>query len=210
MLPLLIIFNVLFFIFTIASRKVDEEEEYYLMTNLKSPKKDQVVKPLNNNPSVKFAYKSREIEDELTRMRKALETVEGEDEEWFKGKIEELEVRLALVHQLLKVVPQVDQKQLKNWYERDLLEIPLPDRWMMYNSWKSRALAIQGKRASSIEKKYVKKAEELKDVRSLESADVCEKADVVGLTTTGAAKQRVLLNHIKPKIGRPSNHIVNN
>ncbi|EFX71347.1 hypothetical protein DAPPUDRAFT_129702 [Daphnia pulex] len=55
-------------------------------------------------------------------------------------------------------------------------------------------------RAAQLEKLYFENAKKLKDVRNLESAEICQKADIVGLTTTGAAKQRALLNHLKPKI----------
>jgi hypothetical protein len=71
----------------------------------------------------------------------------------------------------------------------------------MYNSWKVKALEIQEERAAQLEKLYFENANKLKDVRNLESAEICQKADIVGLTTTGAAKQRALLNHLKPKIG---------
>jgi hypothetical protein len=71
----------------------------------------------------------------------------------------------------------------------------------MYNSWKEKALEIQEERAAQLEKLYFENANQLKDVRNLESAEICQNADIVGLTTTGAAKQRALLNHLKPKIG---------
>lgn len=185
-------------LFITASRKEDEED----LSTIINSRIDHVNEELLKNTSVKFALKLSEIEDEIASMKTFLEDVEGEDEEFLKEKIAELQAKLALVRQLLNKVPLADQKQLDTWYKRDLLEIPLPQRWMMYNSWKSNAVAIQEQRAAKIEEEYIGKAEQLKDVRTLESADLCQNADVVGMTTTGAAKHRALLNHIKPKIGK--------
>ena len=75
---------------------------------------------------------------------------------------------------------------------------------MMYNSWKVKALEVLEKEAAQLEKFYFENANRLKDARNLESAEICQKADIVGLTTTGAARHRALLNHLKPKIGKIS------
>lgn len=90
---------------------------------------------------MKFAFEFSEIEDEIVRLRTSLEEVEGEGEEWFQKQIDELQAKLELARQLLKDVPQANEKQLEAWYKCDLLEIPLPQRWMMYNSWRLQALA---------------------------------------------------------------------
>jgi hypothetical protein len=115
--------------------------------------------------------------------------------------IQELQNQVFFLRQLLQGVPTLDEKQLNELYQYDLLQIPLLQRWMMYNSWKVKALEIQEERAAQLEKLYFENANRLKDVRNLESAEICENADIVGLTTTGAARQRALLNHLKPKIG---------
>ena len=53
-----------------------------------------------------------------------------------------------------------------------------------------------------IEESFQQLTKRLKDVRHLESAEICKKSAIVGFTTTGAAKQRALLNHLNPKIGK--------
>jgi hypothetical protein len=42
---------------------------------------------------------------------------------------------------------------------------------------------------------------EIKDIETIETAEIIRNAHVVGITTTGAAKNRALLEHLKSKIG---------
>jgi hypothetical protein len=150
---------------------------------------------------VEFGFRFSETETRIKKFQESLETVEGEDAEWVALQIRELQNQMIFLRQLLQGVPTLDEKQLNELYQYDLLQIPLLQRWMMYNSWKVKALEIQEERAAQLEKLYFENANKLKDVRNLESAEICQKADIVGLTTTGAARQRALLNHLKPKIG---------
>ncbi len=155
----------------------------------------------NDHCFVEFGFRFSETETRIKKFKESLETVEGEDAEWVALQIRELQNQMIFLRQLLQGVPTLDEKQLNELYQYDLLQIPLLQRWMMYNSWKVKALEIQEERAAQLEKLYFENANKLKDVRNLESAEICQKADIVGLTTTGAAKQRALLNHLKPKIG---------
>lgn len=154
-----------------------------------------------NKVFVNFSYKFSEDETLIKEFKECLETVEGEDATWYELNIRELQNKMLLLRQLLLTVPTLEEKQLDGWYKNDIMHIPLNIRWMMYNSWKAKALDIQEERATKLEELYLKNANRLKDVRTLESAEICQNADIVGLTTTGAAKQRALLNHLKPKIG---------
>ncbi|KAI9558322.1 hypothetical protein GHT06_015075 [Daphnia sinensis] len=149
---------------------------------------------------VNFSYKFSEDETSIKEFRECLETVEEEDASWYEVNIRELQNRMLLLRQLLQTVPTLEDKQLDGLYKNDIMGIPLHIRWMMYNSWKAKALDIQEERVTKLEELYLTNANRLKDVRTLESAEICQNADIVGLTTTGAAKQRALLNHLKPKI----------
>ena len=152
---------------------------------------------------VDFAFKFSEEETEIQNLRAELETAEGEeDKEWFQHEIGQKEKRLALLRQLLQSVPLLDEQELDSWCKRNPFQIPLAQRWMMYISWRKKVVALQEKRADLIEEKYHRYTDRIKELRALESAEICQNADVVGLTTTGAARQRELLEHLKPTIGK--------
>ena len=51
-----------------------------------------------------------------------------------------------------------------------------------------------------IVKQYNERCKRLEYLRQHESGEILEKADVIGMTTTGAAKYQHILHHIKPKI----------
>jgi hypothetical protein len=186
-----------------------EEEDY-----LASFKEHHVSNQLklennsNNRFSVKFCYEFSETDAAITKYKESLDSVQGEDITWMSSKIKELQKQLFLLRQLLQGVPTLNEKQLNELYKYELMQIPLTQRWMMYNSWKVKALEIHEERAAQLEKLYLENANRLKDVRNLESAEICQKADIVGFTTTGAAKQRALLNHLKPKIGKIIHYIM--
>jgi hypothetical protein len=180
-----------------------EEEDY--LTPLKEQHSARHIELKNQNNDhcyVEFCYRFSETETTIKRFQESLENFQGEDAEVMGLQIRELQNQVFFLRQLLQGVPTLDEKQLNELYQYDLLQIPLLQRWMMYNSWKVKALEIQEERAAQLEKLYFENANKLKDVRNLESAEICQKADIVGLTTTGAAKQRALLNHLKPKIGK--------
>jgi hypothetical protein len=174
------------------------------LASLKEQQFSRNLKAENENSNrffVKFCYKFSETDASIKKWKDSLESVEGEDAEWMRSEIRGLQDRMFLLRQLLQGVPTLDEEQLNELYNRDLMQIPLHQRWMMYNSWKLKALEIEEERAAQLEKLYFENANKLKDVRNLESAEICQRADIVGLTTTGAARQRALLNHLKPKIG---------
>ncbi len=162
---------------------------------------DEAEDVLCERTKITFALKFSAIQKEIKNWTDSLETLEGEDKEWVRRKVIELQKNLMLLRQLFEIVPMFDKQQLEEWHKRDLMDIPLLQRWMMYITWRRKGFDVQEKLANKIEEQYREQANRLSDVRTKESAEICEKASVVGFTTTGAAKNRALLNHLKPKIG---------
>ena len=193
----------------LAFRKVEEDNDYLggfseVQDVTRNLELEEDFFGINNRFFVKFAYKSSETETSIKKFKESLDrpTVRREDADCIRFKIRKLQKQVWLLRELLQGVPTLDGKQLNELYKCDLMQIPLPQRWMMYNSWKVKALEIQEERAAQLETLYFENVNQLKDVRNLESAEICQKVDIVGLTTTAAARQRALLNHLKPKIGR--------
>jgi hypothetical protein len=192
----------------LAFRKVEEDNDYLggfseVQDVTRNLELEEDFFGINNRFFVKFAYKSSETETSIKKFKESLDrpAVRREDADCIRFKIRKLQKQVWLLRELLHCVPTLDGKQLNELYKCDLMQIPLPQRWMMYNSWKVKAFEIQEERAAQLEKLYFENVNQLKDVRNLESAEICQKVDIVGLTTTAAARQRALLNHLKPKIG---------
>ena len=82
----------------------------------------------------------------------------------------------------------------------DITGLSTNDRWRLYNYWEDqRSQYLQQKHNETIDE-YTKKCKRLEELRQLENREILEEADVVGMTTTGAAKYQHILHHIKPKI----------
>lgn len=184
------------------NRKIEDDDHLAFVKEQKLKRNDEPEVEALNKVFVDFSYKFSQDETSIKEYRESMEKVEGEDAYWYALNIRGLQDKMLLLRQLLQTVPTLDDKQLDEWYKFDIVRIPLYIRWMMYNSWKAKALEIQEEQVSRLEELYFKNAIQLKDVRTLESAEICQNADIVGFTTTGAAKQRALLNHLKPKIGK--------
>jgi hypothetical protein len=143
----------------------------------------------------------------------ALQELE-EELEVIDAKIEEIGFRLALkrntlseISKLLEMAPHVEDRQLIALQDQSFYRMSMPDRWRLYASWKKQVMDLMEEKEHFLEAQYAMSLQELKDVETLESAEVCRTADIIGITTTGAAKQRALLEHLKPKIGKFSrNH----
>ena len=186
----------------IAQRKFDEEEDYLaILGENKYSGRDETDDILERRVFVNFAFKLNLIENRINELENSINKFEKEDALWIKKEIEWSQTTLKLLRILLHYVPTADEKQLQDWYTRELYQIPVHNRWMMYSAWRRRALDIQEQRAADIENLFRENTAKLKNVRDLESAEICHSADIVGFTTTGAAKNRALLNHLKPKIG---------
>ena len=159
--------------------------------------------------AMKFAFISSTEDPRIRQWMNDMKSAEGDDVKWIKWQVNELKTQSSLIHQLLQVVPTMRHDQLREWCERDftLDSIPLPQRWMIYASWKRKAHFLLEETSCRLEKKYHELVLRLQEVRARESAEVCARVHVVGITTTGAAKQRGFLDHLKAKIGNiiPSN-----
>ena len=82
----------------------------------------------------------------------------------------------------------------------DIMELNIQDRWRLYNYWENqRYKYLQDINRESVDE-YVEACKTLEELRQLEDGEILESADVVGMTTTGAAKYQHILHHIKPKI----------
>ena len=159
---------------------------------------------VSDDQVMQYAFISSSEDARLGQWETALESAEGDDVRWFKGKINELQHQAYLVNQLLQIAPSVDSSKVRQWCAGDPLSLTLSQRWMIYASWKRKAMTLIEETIRVIEIKYRRIVKQLEEIRAKESAEICSSLDVVGITTTGAAKQRGFLDHLQCKIGTTS------
>ncbi|XP_043566132.1 NFX1-type zinc finger-containing protein 1 isoform X1 [Chiloscyllium plagiosum] len=78
--------------------------------------------------------------------------------------------------------------------------LPLKDRWRLYRLWLSMYQTDVRRRIIQHEQLYQAAADRLAELRLQEDLWVLKEAKVVGMTTTGAAKYRKVLQELRPRI----------
>ncbi|KAG9353375.1 hypothetical protein JZ751_017954 [Albula glossodonta] len=82
----------------------------------------------------------------------------------------------------------------------DVWSLPLRDRWRLYRLWLWRYQTDMRARALQSEQAYQDAAERLAEIRMRQHMCVMREAQVIGMTTTGAAKYRQALQEIGPRL----------
>ncbi|XP_069812126.1 NFX1-type zinc finger-containing protein 1-like [Dendropsophus ebraccatus] len=82
----------------------------------------------------------------------------------------------------------------------DLWQLPLKKRWDVYRFWRSKYLCDIRNKIVTLENQYQIVVNRMTELRNQEDLLILQNADVIGMTTTGAAKFRKLLQNIQPKI----------
>ncbi|XP_051752119.1 NFX1-type zinc finger-containing protein 1 [Ctenopharyngodon idella] len=83
---------------------------------------------------------------------------------------------------------------------RDVWSLNLKDRWKLYRLWVLRYRTDLRTKALEAEQVYQDAADRLNEIRRREDLFVLKQAQVVGMTTTGAAKYRQALQELQPRL----------
>ena len=94
----------------------------------------------------------------------------------------------------------MDDEEVEEISDVDLTGLSMKDRWRLYNHWREKYYILLQEENRRRVQKYSDKCRELAELRQFEDGNILEEADVVGMTTTGAAKYQNILHYIKPKI----------
>ena len=95
---------------------------------------------------------------------------------------------------------RMDNEEVEEISLTSIMSLSIRDRWRLYNYWEEqRYIYLQEENRMRVEK-YSEKCRDVAELRQREDRYILESADVVGMTTTGAAKYQHILHHIKPKI----------
>ncbi|XP_030319243.1 NFX1-type zinc finger-containing protein 1 isoform X1 [Calypte anna] len=83
---------------------------------------------------------------------------------------------------------------------QDLWQLDLSSRWRLYRLWLQTYQGSIRQRILQHEQQYQAAAERLTELRLQEDLCILKEAQVVGMTTTGAAKYRHILQKVEPRI----------
>ncbi|NWU77785.1 ZNFX1 protein, partial [Onychorhynchus coronatus] len=83
---------------------------------------------------------------------------------------------------------------------QDVWQLDLSSRWRLYRLWLQTYQGSIRRRILRHEQRYQAAAERLKELKLQEDLCILEGAKIVGMTTTGAAKYRQILQKVEPRI----------
>ncbi|XP_040837269.1 NFX1-type zinc finger-containing protein 1 [Ochotona curzoniae] len=83
---------------------------------------------------------------------------------------------------------------------QDIWQLDLNSRWQLYRLWLQMYQADTRRKILSHERQYRSSAERMAELRLQEDLHILKDAQVVGMTTTGAAKYRQILQKVEPRI----------
>ena len=139
------------------------------------------------------------FEDDELNLNLDSPTINGEEQILIGFAKKQLE-RMGFVRDLLSSIP--NEACLEEDFQADqIMVMPLRERWMLFGQWKRvyREIIEQDVREST--EKYQAQIKEYNQLKGKALAALCRTADVIGMTTTGAAKNRSLLESLGAKIG---------
>ncbi|KAM6298780.1 LOW QUALITY PROTEIN: NFX1-type zinc finger-containing protein 1 [Aegotheles albertisi] len=94
----------------------------------------------------------------------------------------------------LSAMTELEAKAIHN------LQLDLSSRWRLYRLWLPAYQGLIQRRILQHEQQYQAAAERLTELRLQEDLSILKEAQVVGMTTTGAAKYRQILQKVEPQI----------
>ena len=122
--------------------------------------------------------------------------------------VQALEMEFNIVSRRLQILTE----QLNNPYftielierisKKDLHHLTLQERWVLYWSWVRDLRENIIKQLQEAEEIFRSSMSQFEDVKQMEDLFVVERVDVVGMTTTCAARLNTLLSALKPAIGK--------
>ncbi|KAF8778266.1 NFX1-type zinc finger-containing protein 1 [Argiope bruennichi] len=83
---------------------------------------------------------------------------------------------------------------------KDVWTLTCELKWSLYKFWLEGYIRKKKERITELHQEIREKYSELQEVRTQEDIHVCKQALVIGMTTTGAAKYRRIVQHLNPRI----------
>ncbi|KAM4688146.1 NFX1-type zinc finger-containing protein 1-like [Discoglossus pictus] len=102
------------------------------------------------------------------------------------------------INRELKKTHLMDEKKYNAVH--DVWQLPIRERWELYRWWRSLYLTDSRLQIFDLENQYQIGINRMAELRNQEDLLILQEADIIGMTTTGAAKFRKILQNIRPKI----------
>jgi hypothetical protein len=185
----------------LGQRMLDDDDQFY---NIGDPNRNKDSKPESNAREIdglKFAISTAMLDQEMNSLMEVLDQLDAGDFEAAQSRISELQQEKLLLSEILEILPKVDIDDYKQLIEKDFGRLSYVERWKVYSYWRAETSEILAAEVNSLNVQVLQQTNEMKDVETIETAEIIREAHVVGITTTGAAKNRALLEHLKSKIG---------
>ncbi|KAF4079021.1 hypothetical protein AMELA_G00188300 [Ameiurus melas] len=119
------------------------------------------------------------------------------NDEWEMQRHQKKKIKQMAQKELKKSEVMSEEEEQKVW---NVWQLNLKDRWRLYRLWVLRYHIELRRKALSAEQVYQDAAERLAEIRRREDLCVLQHAKVIGMTTTGAAKYRQVLQELKPRL----------
>lgn len=94
----------------------------------------------------------------------------------------------------------VQQKQLYNI--DDIFSLNLNERWALYHWWLKRLFDSYSSKIKKLEQRYRELHLKLVEVKQLQDVRLLQDAKVIGITTSGAASRRTMIENLNARVGK--------
>ncbi|XP_061543897.1 NFX1-type zinc finger-containing protein 1 [Phycodurus eques] len=142
----------------------------------------------------------------LERMQKsmlAMSLDQGEknpeqtEEEWTFQRDQKRKMKRKIIRELGNDIAMSEEEERRIL---DIWALSMADRWRLYRLWMVRFRADIRKDAVIHEEQYQEAADRYAEIKRDETFTILQMAKVIGMTTTGAAKFRKVLQELRPRV----------
>ncbi|XP_008580068.1 PREDICTED: NFX1-type zinc finger-containing protein 1 isoform X2 [Galeopterus variegatus] len=117
--------------------------------------------------------------------------------EWETQSKQKKKMKKKVKVELRKLNTMTEAEASEIW---DVWQLDLNSRWRLYRLWLQMYQADARRKILSYERQYRTSAERMAELRLQEDLHILKDAQVIGMTTTGAAKYRQILQKVEPRI----------
>lgn len=185
----------------LGQRMIFEDEDIHAYDDVPD-KQTEAKHETVSQENFRFAFTTETLDQKIAQTMGLLASLEGDDVKSAELLIEDAYNQKRAFEELIKTLPNVDLNEFNRLVEKDFLRLTHLERWKIYSFLRTSAIEKLEVEISSTQAMYKQQESEMKDVESMEHAEIIREAHVVGITTTGAAKQRPLLERLQSKIGK--------
>ncbi|XP_042361275.1 NFX1-type zinc finger-containing protein 1 isoform X2 [Plectropomus leopardus] len=141
----------------------------------------------------------REVEELMLAMNLDKVEIEAEQSEegWQMQRAQKKKMKNKIRNELGKSSAMTEEEEDA---VLDIWTLSLPERWRLYRLWVARYRAELCTKVLEYEQAYQNTVDRLADVKRHEDLCLLKKATVIGMTTTGAAKFRKVLQEVRPPL----------